>query len=625
MTCELPDIVTFLRRVAPFVRSSNDVLEGMAGAADVKYARAGDRVLEAGSPNSTLYLVRSGAVELYEEGTDFSARLDEGSFFAYPSLMKRAPVRNMVKAVEDTLLYCFPAEAFKAAMLADETVDSFFHAAESDRLRSALKLRLASSEGGGNTPAMDTPLSDLISRQPVTGTPDMTVHAAALHMSENNVSTLMIVDGDGALIGLVSDKDLTNRVLAAGLSAETQIRDIMTTDVKVFAPDTKLIEALLVMMQGRFRQAPIMDDQGILMGLVSGTDMMHRLASSGVQIVRSVQSAGSLEELTGLLEDQRRMVVDLRRSSVSGVRIADFVSAVGMAVHRRIFELAVDDMGPQPVPVAFVCFGSLARGEQSALTDQDHGFILDDHYDEAQHGAYFQLLGQCVSDALDACGYTYCKGGIMASNEAWRQPLSVWCKKFRSWVLAPKPEGLMHTSIFFDMAHVGGMSALSMKLKEEVLGITKGAGVFLARMTENALKSKPPIGFFRQFVLSTHGDEASTFNVKTEGLVPIQDIARIHALAHGVPSVKTIARLRALKDRKVIAASDADELMDAYQFLTDVRFDHQAAQLEAGKKPTNFIAPSALSRFEREHMRAAFKLVQLHQDGLSRAMAGGYY
>ncbi|MGX8249623.1 DUF294 nucleotidyltransferase-like domain-containing protein, partial [Escherichia coli] len=96
------------------------------------------------------------------------------------------------------------------------------------------------------------------------------------------------------------------------------------------------------------------------------------------------------------------------------------ISGIGRAFSQRLLELAEQKLGPPPVPYCFMVAGSMARDEQLLLTDQDNALVLDDSFDPDEHDAYFAELAQFVSDGLAACGYSYCKGGIMATNPKWR-------------------------------------------------------------------------------------------------------------------------------------------------------------------------------------------------------------
>jgi len=151
-----------------------------------------------------------------------------------------------------------------------------------------------------------------------------------------------------------------------------------------------------------------------------------------------------------------------------------------------------------------------------------------------------------------------------------------------------------------------------------VLAQTRSNSIFLASLTADALNFEPPLGFFRRFVLQKHGDQAKTLDLKHNGVVPVIDIARIYALAHGIDAVNTNDRLAALADTGAMNASDAANLRDAFEFMGMVRLRHQAQQLRAGQEADNYVAPKTLSDFERRHLKDAFKVVSRMQSALEQ-------
>ena len=104
-----------------------------------------------------------------------------------------------------------------------------------------------------------------------------------------------------------------------------------------------------------------------------------------------------------------------------------------------------------------------------------------------------------------------------------------------------------------------------------------------------------------------------------------QELARTHALAHGICLVGTRDRLNALAEMGVLQAEDARDLLDAFDFISHVRLRHQARQVAKKGAPDNFVGPEELSSFEREHLRDAFVVVREAQERLSRDYGGGLY
>lgn len=617
---EIDDITAFLAETSPFDALDPPAQRSLARSVTVRYAKRGSQVLTVGDANAHLYLVRSGAVELKELGASLTARLGEGYCFAYPSLLRDGMIRNAVTAIEDTLLYLIPEMVFHDLRENTPAIRDFFAGAEAERLRAALT---ASASNSGIVSGMQT-LETLIRRAAVCCFRDTSLQAAAEIMVAESVSSLLVTEDD-LLVGIVTDRDLRARAVAAALPFDTPVSAIMTPDPVTVPSGMNVMDALLLMSERELHHLPVVDAGGAPLGLVSANDILAAQAVGAVPIGKTVRKAADVAEINQSLTRMPQMVVNLVDAGVDGAQIAGQVASIGYVVHRRIIQLAEAELGPAPVPYCYLVFGSLARRDQTLKTDQDNGLLLDDSYDEAVHGAYFKALSERVSADLDACGFDFCGGDIMAQNPKWRLPLAAWKAVFEDWIRAPEPKALMHASIFFDSAPLYGEDRLHKALLDHILPLASGRELFLAHMVQNALTSQVPIGFFRRFVLTSDKNHEDRLDIKKNGLVPLVDIIRVYALKYHVHAPGFEDRVRALDGNSPLAAGDLQEMRDAWHFLMTIRLEHQARQIKCGETPDNMIAPLHLSTFEREHLRDAFSLIKTHQGGLSRALAGGQY
>jgi CBS domain-containing protein len=355
-----------------------------------------------------------------------------------------------------------------------------------------------------------------------------------------------------------------------------------------------------------------------VIGMVTATDLLQRHSTSAVHLVGDVYKRNTVEEMAEISATVPELLVNLVSSGATAQSAGHIITAVGEAITCRLLQLGEEQFGPPPIPYAWIVCGSQARNEQTAHSDQDNGIILDDSYDEASHGEYFVQLANFVCDGLNACGYVYCPGDIMAKTDKWRQPLAKWKGYFRNWIDEPEPKALMHASIFFDMRCLYGQSELFEELHAYQLQKSSGNRIFLAFMAGNALQHTPPLGFFRNFVLEKGGEHDHTLNLKHNGVVPIIDLARVYALAGGSPAVNTYDRLRAALHSREISHGSAEDLLDAFEFISHVRLENQARQVRAGGTANNFVSPQELSHFERNHLKDAFSVVRTLQQTLAQ-------
>lgn len=617
------EIDAFLRQHPPFDALPDDALQAIAGALKIRYARRGSAVLEAGAMNEHLFIVRSGAVELLEGGSDLALMISAGGCFAFPSLLRDGVTRHGVKAIEDSLLYCMPAALFHRLCEQHRAFRIYFSSEEADRLRSAIARKSEAPVSLGSLQSAATPIGKIIGSRPlVTAPSDITCAMAAVVMASEDVSTLLIKE-DGALTGIITDKDLRKRLLAQGRPYDTPISDIMTPDPLTIPKASAGFEALLMMMRHNFSHLPVTDAAGDVVGIISARDLLKRMSLHALHLAQDVAKADTAEGVCEAIKPLKQSLIALVDADLTADVIGQFVSSVGEAAHRRLAELGEEALGPPPISYDFVVFGSLARKDQSGISDQDNGFVFDDAYNEAEHGAYFSALARFICDHLNSAGYVYCPGDIMATNASWRRPLSDWKQTFHSWITSPDPKSVMHTSIFYDMRTVYGTGRHVKALREAVVGQAQSNSVFLAHLAKDALSATPPLGFFRQLVVEKDKSGEEALNIKKRGIMPIIDIARLKALANNVTAVSTRARLLALQEMNLLNAGDIRDLLDAHEFISMTRLRHQARQAASGEAVDNLVHINDLSRFEKDHLKDAFAIVRRQQAALSLSYLGG--
>jgi CBS domain-containing protein len=197
----------------------------------------------------------------------------------------------------------------------------------------------------------------------------------------------------------------------------------------------------------------------------------------------------------------------------------------------------------------------------------------------------------------------------MASNPLWRQPLSVWKKYFTTWISEPGPDAVLNSLVMFDFRPLYGKSALAEDLRNHLKAMIDGQGIFFGHMANMILKTTPPVGFFRSFVVEKSGEHKDEFNLKVKGIAPMVDAIRFFALEKGIGETSTSERINALKDRHTVVKEYAAELEHAFEFIMLLKIRHQFEQIKGGAKPDNFINPDSLSNLEKKTLKEAFHLI----------------
>jgi CBS domain-containing protein len=482
--------------------------------------------------------------------------------------------------------------------------------------------RAGTAGGSGGTqsdPAlnlMTTPVRALIKRAPITLPPHTSIREAAQVMRDKRVSSVLIVEQD-LLFGLITDRDLRNRVIAAGMDTGRPIADIATLAPMSIDVKNPAFDALLLMARHNIHHVPVLDGPRIA-GMITATDLTEQHSTSAVYLAGDIYKQTTVEGLQVVAAKVKRLQQSLAAAEASAYSTGHIITAITDAITSRLLHLGEARLGPAPVDYVWVAAGSQARNEQTAKSDQDNCMVLDDAYDEAQHGDYFKVLATFVCDGLDACGYVHCPGEMMAMTEQWRKPRRQWAEYFARWTAQPEPKALMLTCVFFDLRSIHGNHGLLDGLRHDVLQRTKGNSLFLAHMVGNALQHQPPLGMFKGISTIRSGEHKGTIDLKHSGVVPIVDLARVYALAGGDSAVNTHDRLLGAAAGGSISEQSARDLREALEFLAFLRIQHQARQIAAGQAPDNFLDPGSISNFERTQLKDAFNVVAALQNVLGQ-------
>ncbi|MGE4336864.1 MAG: DUF294 nucleotidyltransferase-like domain-containing protein [Pigmentiphaga sp.] len=624
MQVELLEIRDHLVRHAPFDALPIEVLDDLVTRVEVAYYKAGSEIFAAGEPLGFLSYVRSGAVELYRRNGALYNRLIEGDIFGQSSLLRGGKVRLPSRAFEDSLIYFITADDFQRLCDEHENFADFVEAEGQPRLKTVIE-----DQGKANE-LLRLRVGQLVSRPPVWAPPSASIREVAGIMTEQGVSSLLIMEpgepwpeagsepGAAAIdnvTGILTDRDLRTRVLAVDLPPDTPVREIMTPRPVVMQVDDSVFQASLAMLRHKVHHLPVLYRRRAV-GVINLADIMRFESRSSLYLVNGIFHRNSVDELRALVPDLRATFVRLVADQATAEMVGRAMSSIGRAYCQRLCELAEESLGPPPVPYCFMVAGSMARDEQLLISDQDNALVLSDAFDPALHDAYFAELAKFVSDGLAACGYTYCKGDIMATNPRWRQPLRVWRDTFLQWITRPDPEALLHSSVFFDLDGVYGDSSMVDKLRDLIAARAGQDPTFLGAMTRNALNRTPPLGLFRTFVMEKDGEQQNIINLKGRGTAPLIDLIRVHALACGTTAQHSLERLDAIAARRWLPPEAIESLRYAFEFLSWVRVRHQAYDVEEGQEPGNYIRPERFSASERHNLKDAFQILSDAQNFL---------
>ncbi|KJG57949.1 hypothetical protein UA38_08735 [Photobacterium kishitanii] len=616
----IPNIIEFMAAVDPFDKLTPKTLRDVAGMITIRYFGKGE-VIDL-QESDQLYLLRTGAVEQRNLDGTLRARLAAEDFFGFSRLTQAetntASDPYTITVIEDALIYCLPINALLLKLKDQPDALAHFGSHAQSRLQSGLNVVWSQHEKG----LFFKPIIDVLNSQIVLVESTQTIQAVAKAMRVNANSSCAFIMQNNQFVGLITDKDMTKRVVAEGIPTTEMITAVMTENPYSVKRGDLVITAAALMMQHGIKNIPVVDN-GIPIGLITPSDLVQNHRIQAIFLIDKINKIERLEQLAKLTIERQAIFEALVEAKVAIGVIGQVMAMIMDAYNRRLVVMAEVYLGAAPCEYCWIVAGSHARNEVHMLSDQDHGLILADNATEADK-VYFHHLAMYVSKGMALCGYELCSGRFMAVTHKWCQPLAVWKTYYQKWAINPEYDLLLEMSVFLDSRYITGNPQLVNDLQACMCQQLVHNARVISALARNALLQKPPLSIFRNWVLVKEGENANTLDIKSAALSIIVNLVRVQYLqliaqlfttdGAVVYKANTEERLQLLLEHKVINEATFKDLLGAFQFISQIRYSHQLQALQQGKIPNNHINPNAFNSFERTHLRETFKLVTSYQE-----------
>lgn len=623
-------VLDFLRRTLPFNELPQQALEDLAKDAVLDFFTKGSIILTQGvSDISHIHLIQKGGVKLYLQDESGEITLKdfrgEGGVFGALGAIRGAKASMTVEAVEDTFCFLLNKQTFLELVQNDPRLAQYYLKSFSEnyihKSFSELRRQRLTPKGEGSLILFSVQVADMIKRD-VEATPGTySVQKAAEYMARLRIGSLLVEDAKGVVRGIITDKDLRSKVVAKGLEYKTPVREIMTSPVRTIPADAVCFDALLAMMTHQIHHLAV-EDGGKIIGVITSHDIMVLQGQSPLYLFREILAQRSFEGVHEVSRQVPQVVRPLIEEGGKANNITRVITVLNDLILDRLLTLLQEQLGPPPVPFCWMLMGSEGRKEQTFRTDQDNALIYADPRDdqEAERAeTYFAKFAEEAIEHLVLCGFPRCQGDIMASNPKWRLPYSGWRANFDRWVTVPEPQEVLHSTIFFDFRPGYGDKTLAEKLRDHLTKTLHGKELFFRHLAQDCFTSRPPLSFFRNFIVERDGEHRNRLDLKARGLVPFWDFARLMALRHGSQETNTLRRLQAVADGGHIPMELYRKAREAYEFLMQLRLVHQLKLMEGGSIPNNYVNPAELSDLEKQTLKGAFSVISNLQNFLKSA------
>ena len=607
MTAMAKQVEDFLNTSAPF-----DVLDKEQKLELVKHTEliylTADNVGDLQKGKSSLFLIQNGQFSVQDSDAPLR-HLSEGDYFGYTNIMEKRNFSLSISVDSPGLVYCFEASAV-TPLFELPAIRNFF-----DGLRNNALQNHAISDS--NSMWLYKGLEDVINKSPVSVDVETSITVAAQIMTNQKVSSLLVTRED-KLIGIITDRDLRSRVVAASLDIHLPVSHIMTPNPAQIMGNRTLFDALALMTERNIHHLPVIDQQTLVpLGMVTASDIIRHQRGNVLFIIGELSKAENLYELTRL-SWQLPHYFSAHAKKAGDYDIAGkILSQATDIMTRKLIGFFQQANGKAPMMFAWLVYGSQAREDQTMGSDQDNGLLLAERPSKTQ-AEYFAKMADYVCNGLAKCGIKLCDGNIMASNPKLRLSLEEAIEEAKRWVKAPTKDAIMHFNIFLDVRCAAGDISLFKQLQRQRAPLMK-QNMFLAALTRNSNEISVPLSMFQKFIYEKGRREKDVIDLKTRAVALINNIARIYALADGVTLPNTLARLDALSENSQLSKRDATNLRDIWLFLNRLRWRHQLEN----KVTDNRVSVSSLSSIEKHQLKAAFKAIERTNQAMVMKFSGG--
>ena len=621
-------VADFLKAYPPFSNLLKAQLEKLSQEVTIIYKEKDSFVFKVDeSAHIQFYVVHKGAVALWNKEEKAVLDIcDEGDIFGLRPLMANENYRLTAKSEEETILYAIPIEKFKPYIkenrrVADFLVESFASNTRNPYDKSNRGQLLGDSfqsKTGNSSPLLDLQLVEF-SKNIESASEQTTIKTIAQRMTSKGIGA-MLIEKEGLPQGILTDKDIRNKIATGDYSITAKAKNIMSSPVITYPPKLTITQAQMAMMKSNISHLVLTEDGTVnskAVGILSKHDVMLSLGNNPAVLVKAIKRTNTVQEIKPLRNGVMNLLRGYLEQNIPMTLTSKIISELNDACIKKVVELSLAQMEEEPpVPFAWLAMGSQGRSEQLLHTDQDNALLFADvpksKFEATRN--YFLKLAQIITKSLNTIGYEYCPADMMASTPKWCNSLSGYQKMTTKWIVNPGPDEVLLSSIFFDYNRSYGDKILVSKLSQHIFNTVEEYPIFLTHLAAGALTNPSPTGFFRQFLVEQDGKHKDFFDLKLRALMPLVDAARVLILSRNVPDISnTWERYEKMAELE----PNNKELFLACSYATKALLRFRTKQGLQNNDSGRYINLEQLNKEEKMKLKRTFKTIKEIQEVLN--------
>ena len=379
----IEDVIDFLRKVPPFQFLDDSTLKEIISDASMEFYPKGTFIqYQGGAAPDFVYVIKKGAVKVSIKNENEEVFVDyrgEGDLIGYLLIFGGTKARANVVTIDDTICYLIKRETIQHLLYANPAVREYFNKSFLTRYLDKTFSEIQNKNlvyGGGDKMLFTMPVGEIASKDIIKASENISIQEAAEIMSNYRISCLILIDAQGIPSGIITDRDLRDKVVAKGKDCKHPVTDIMSvpnvrSDAKEYC-----FEAILKMVKHNVHHLLIMQDEK-LKGVLTNHDLMLIQGTSPLSIVKDIESQSTTDALIPVSKKINSIIGLLLNEGAKASGIIRIITEINDRLVRKILELAEERFGEPPVPYCWIVFGSEdVRNKPLKQTRITHSFIM---------------------------------------------------------------------------------------------------------------------------------------------------------------------------------------------------------------------------------------------------------
>jgi CBS domain-containing protein len=627
------DSLDFLRKTPPFQFLDETALQTIAGSLSIEFFPKNSLILtQDGPPADSLRVIKKGGVKIYlsnddEIVIDFKG---EGDSFGYVSLISGDRSRANVLTVEDTICYLIPKDTIlqiinTEPLFGEYYMKSFFKNYLDKTYREMRNKNLLFKEG--EKILYTAPVKDILSKSAVTTPIETPIKDAAGIMSLHNISSLVLINKHDMPVGIITDSDLRERVVAKSIDLLVPVKEIMSTDLVTVDSRTSCFDALSTMIRHNIHHL-LVTEGSVLKGVVTNHDFMLLQGTSPLSVMKNINRQKNTGDLAKIHKSINQTISILLKEGVKASYILRIITELHDRLINKFIELSMKEIGSSHCPFAFFVYGSEGRKEETFKTVFRCAIVYSDsktYCEKKDMEEFCERLIDHLQTTFGKCGLPLFDTEPLGKDVSIYGDITEWKQKILHGLRFGERKYVLTARKILDSRAIYGNESVVESLKDQLYKELREDGKYGPVLFEHESRQKSPVGFFRRFVVDEKGDQQEKLDIKEKAVLQIVDSIRMLAIAENIHETSTIERLELLARRGLISNELRNDVYSAIEFLLHLLMQAQLMKKESNLEIDNIIEPGKLTLLEKKTLRVVFQLIPVLQetvkDRLSRQEA----